>query len=310
MTSHPSSMSPSQSMSPNQAFDRYEAIRHRLPKAGAPGAATQIADLGVVSAQYDAFVFDAYGVLNVGERPVTGARRRVDALREAGKRVLVLTNAASFNRVETQEKFKKLGFAFGEDEIISSRAVCEQHLSAVPGVATWGVAAPAGFDTSDLPVAATLLGDDPKVYAAVDGFLLLSSADWTGARQAMLHQSLEALPRPLVVANPDLVAPRENGLTLEPGFYAHALSDALGLVALFHGKPFPSVYDAVERRLDGIPPARIAMVGDTLHTDVLGAQARGWGSVLISDHGLFAGLDVMHFITQSGICPDWIAPSI
>ncbi|MQY42114.1 HAD-IIA family hydrolase [Epibacterium sp. SM1969] len=298
------------SLSPSQAFDRYEAIRHRLPKAAAPGAATSVADLGAVSAEYDAFVFDAYGVLNVGERPVAGARDRVDALRAQGKHVLVLTNAASFNRAETLEKFQKLGFDFSADEIISSRAVCEQHLGAVNGVARWGVAAPAGFDPSDLPVEAETLGDDAAIYADVDGFLLLSSAEWTAARQTLLVQSLRSAPRPLVVANPDLVAPRETGLTLEPGFYAHAVADTLGLDPQFHGKPFPSVYDEVERRLAGIPPARIAMIGDTLHTDVLGAQARGWGSVLICDHGLFAGLDVRPFITQSGISPDWIAPSI
>jgi ribonucleotide monophosphatase NagD (HAD superfamily) len=48
------------------------------------------------------------------------------------------------------------------------------------------------------------------------------------------------------------------------------------------------------------------MVGDTLHTDVLGGAAAGIGTILITDHGLFKGFDVAPYITQSGIQPDWI----
>lgn len=294
-------------MTPAQAFARYEAIRPRLPAGGPQGAARKIADLGDVTDRFDAFVFDAYGVLNVGDRPVAGARQRIDALRAAGKRVLVLTNAASFTREQTSAKFDRLGFDFSTDEIISSREVCEQGLVEN---GTWGVMAPAGFEAEELPVKAKPLGDDCALYDAVAGFLLLSSAEWTPHRHAILTASLMEKPRPVVVANPDLVAPRETGLSLEPGFYAQDLQDKLNLTAEFHGKPFPSVYDEVERRLGDPAPRRIAMVGDTLHTDVLGAQSRGWSSVLITDHGLFAGLDVAPFITQSGIIPDWIAPTI
>ncbi len=51
------------------------------------------------------------------------------------------------------------------------------------------------------------------------------------------------------------------------------------------------------------------MVGDTLHTDVLGGAAAGCRSVLVTDHGLFAGRDTAPFIAASGIVPDFIIPS-
>ncbi len=296
-----------QQMTPAQAFARYEAIRPRLPTAAAPGPAKQAATLAEVSGHFDAFVFDAYGVLNVGDQPVPGARQRIDALRAAGKQVIVLTNAASFTRPQTDAKFQNLGFDFAPDEIVSSREVCEQHLT---GGGTWGVMAPDGFQTDELPVKSQVLEDDPDAYHTAAGFLLLSSAGWTAKRHDLLCRSLNQAPRPIVVANPDLVAPREDGLSLEPGFFAQDLQDMFGCVAEFHGKPFPSVYDAVEQRLKGVAPNRVAMVGDTLHTDILGAQSRGWGSVLVTDHGLFAGLDVAPFVTQSGIIPDWIVPTI
>ncbi|MDE4141795.1 MULTISPECIES: HAD-IIA family hydrolase [Rhodobacterales] len=297
-------------MTPEAAFARYEEIRAHLPVSNHKGKALPVSGIDQVMDQTDAFVFDAYGVLNVGDSPIPGAHERVQQLRDAGKALLVLTNAASFTRAQTEEKFARLGFDFAAEEIISSREVCETCLTDIAPDGTWGVMAPAGFEASELPVAAVALGNTSDTYDAADAFLLLSTSDWTEAQQGMLHDSLARNPRPLVVANPDLVAPRETGLTLEPGFYAVALRDQLGISPVFHGKPFPSVYAAAQARLGDIAPQRITMVGDTLHTDVLGAQAQGWNTALITAHGLFAGHDVTGYIERSGIVPDWIAPSI
>ena len=51
---------------------------------------------------------------------------------------------------------------------------------------------------------------------------------------------------------------------------------------------------------------RVAMVGDTLHTDTLGGAAAGCGTVLVTHHGLFKGHDVAPYISRSGIVPDII----
>ena len=48
------------------------------------------------------------------------------------------------------------------------------------------------------------------------------------------------------------------------------------------------------------------MVGDTLHTDILGGRAAGLATVLVAGHGLFRGHDPLPFIERSGIRPDWI----
>jgi ribonucleotide monophosphatase NagD (HAD superfamily) len=47
------------------------------------------------------------------------------------------------------------------------------------------------------------------------------------------------------------------------------------------------------------------MCGDTLHTDILGAAARGWQTVLVTQDGLFSGYDTNQFWFESGIYPDW-----
>nr|WP_321980843.1 HAD hydrolase-like protein [uncultured Cohaesibacter sp.] len=300
-------------LSSELAFERYEAVKHRFPFLSANKTAIEpIKDLSEIEDRFDAFVFDAFGVLNVGETPIKGARERIEALRVANKKVFVLTNAASYCFDQVVAKFKRLGFDFYDCELVSSRAVCEMHLPSVDSSFVWGVAAPSSFRPEELSVKAKPLLDDQSVYDDVDGFLILSSESWTLERQALLFESLSQNKRPVIVANPDIVAPREEDMSVEPGYYAHDLMDRLpGLSVAFHGKPFGTVYDEIERRLgSSIPRHRIAMMGDSLHTDIWGARVRGWGSVLVTEHGFLRGQNPMDAILKSGIYPDFMTPSI
>lgn len=288
------------------AFARYEAVRARLPAAEFPAASRHAGTLSDIADRYDGFVLDAFGVLNVGDTPIPDAVPRMAALRQAGKRLVVLTNAASYTRQAALGKYRRLGFDFSADEVVSSRDVAVARLERVAPGATWAAITAAGDDLADVPASCRDLIDDPGALDAADGVLWLSSARWSHAEQARLITALRDRPRPVVVANPDIVAPREDGLTLEPGAFAHDLADATGLAPVYFGKPFPEAYADALARLGGLPPHRIAMVGDTLHTDVLGGAAAGMGSVLIRKHGLFAGLDLAPFVRQSGIVPDWV----
>ena len=48
------------------------------------------------------------------------------------------------------------------------------------------------------------------------------------------------------------------------------------------------------------------MVGDSLHTDVLGASAAGLQSVLLTDYCLFRDGGAEAMIRRCGIAPDWM----
>ena len=77
------------------AFERYQAVRHRLPAARFPGKPIHANDLGELRDEFDVFVFDSLGVLNVGDTSIPGARESIDALRAIGKHIAILTNAAT-----------------------------------------------------------------------------------------------------------------------------------------------------------------------------------------------------------------------
>ena len=291
------------------AFARYEALRPRLPAMpeGAPEPAA-VGDLSEVVEAHDAFLLDGYGVLNRGGAAVPGAAERVAALRSAGRRVLVLTNSATHETALTAARYRAMGFDLAPEEIVSSRDVAAAALARFEPGLLWGVATDRDAHLGGLPGRLVPLRDDPGPYADADAVLLLSADDWTGARQARLLDALARRPRPVVCANPDLVAPREAGLSLEPGHWAHDLADRLGVEPRLHGKPFAGAFEMALARLPGDPdPARVAMVGDTLHTDVLGAAALGLGSVLVTDHGLLAGRDPHAYVAASGIRPRYLA---
>jgi glycerol-1-phosphatase len=290
------------------AWARYEAIRDRLPVAAHGGTLRHVRGLLDVADEFDGFLFDSFGVLNVGETAIPGAAGCLDALRRMGKRIRVLTNAASYTCDAALSKYRRMALGIARDEIVSSRDVTFAHLGAVAPGLRWGAIAAEGDSFVDAGGADIfdLLAPGTS-WDRAEGFLFLSSARWTPALQDRLADALLRRPRPVVVGNPDLVAPREDGLTIEPGFWAHDLHDRTGAVPRLFGKPYAEAFAIA---LGAMGPGRHAMIGDTLHTDILGGQAAGLATVLVTDHGLFAGRDTAPFIAASGIVPDIVLPSI
>lgn len=287
-------------------FDRYQQIRNRLPAVTTQEATRDIESLVDIADEVSVFVFDAFGVLNVGETAIPGANDRLCELRARGCHLRILTNAASYDHRGAVEKFNRLGLSVLPDEIVTSRQAAINDLA--PRV--WGVVAAPEDTFGDINERLVRLGDNPAHYDDIDGVLLLSSSGWHEDRQQLLKDSLLSHPKPVVVANPDLVAPRDDGFSLEPGHFAHLLMDAGVESVRFFGKPFTEVYELIESSLPPVAPADIVMCGDTLHTDILGAAARGWRTVLVTQDGLFAGHDTQVYSDSSGLHPDWRLPRI
>lgn len=287
-------------------FERYQEIKDRIPCASTVDATEDIESLSDIAGDISTFVFDAFGVLNVGDKLIEGADARLNELRAGGCHIRILTNAASYCHSDAVEKFRTLGLSVEANEIITSRQAAIANLDQ----RAWGVLGALEDTFNDIPLLLTRLGDTYSDYDEVEGFLFLSSTGWTDQRQSLLTESLLKHPRPVVIANPDLVAPRSDGFSLEPGHYGHLLIDAGIDTVRFFGKPFPEVYDLIEASLPDVVSDRIAMCGDTLHTDIIGAAARGWRTVLVTQDGLFAGYQTKDFCHTSGLYPDWQLPRI
>lgn len=295
------------SMTADQAFAEYESVRQVLPTVvKSVRDAVYLDNLSDLSHRFDAFLLDAFGVLNIGEQAIPGVQERVSELIAAGKRVLVVSNAASVPLASLVKKYTRLGYPFGPGDIVTSRQSLATALVDARD-SLWGVMGGDIDGLDDLGDLQTVqLLDDEDAYARADGFLLIGSAHWTDDRQTLLEQALAARPRPVLVGNPDIVAPRDTGFSVEPGYFAHRLSKTTDVVPEFFGKPYANIYDLAFARLGPVDRSRVIMVGDSLHTDILGAQAAGVASALIAGYGFFANSDVASAIEASGISPDFV----
>ena len=292
-------------------FSRYEQIRARLPEAQFKPDYESYRNLSPLFDRFDAFLFDSFGVLNAGDLPIAGASERIGQLRAAGKQVLVLTNAATGPLSALTGKYEKLGFDFSREEIVSSREVLQSSLASYDPEMLWAIAAPEASEIGEFGINAKRLATAENLFSAADGFILLSSSGWNTASQNLLCSSLQERPRPVLVGNPDLAAPREDWFSIEPGSYAHQMMDETGVVPEFFGKPFANAFEEAIVRLDPeISRDRIAMVGDTLHTDILGGAAAGLGTILVTEHGVLKDLSLSDCLDTSKIIPDYVVPSI
>jgi HAD superfamily hydrolase (TIGR01459 family) len=92
---------------------------------------------------------------------------------------------------------------------------------------------------------------------------------------------LAAAGLPMVCANPDLVVMRGAGTKLCAGALADFYEELGGPVAR-HGKPYGSVFDRAFQRLGISDRSRVAMIGDTFHTDIAGGLNAGCDAIWVA----------------------------
>ena len=152
------------------------------------------------------------------------------------------------------------------------------------------------------------------MFEEMKSFILLGTLQWDTVWQEILFNSLKENPRPLFVANPDLVAPHEEEFSIEPAYYVSQLIKNGIHLPFWLGKPFPTIFELAMNRINElsgrhIPLSKIVMVGDTLHTDILGATSFGLKSILMTKHDLLKNTNVGKMIKHTNIIPDYIVES-
>jgi len=302
------------SLSLSQAFSLYEKARRFLPAAEFPDRVVEISGLVDIADQFDVAVLDSFGVLNKGDAAIPGAADTVEILRQSGKHIIVLTNGAMLDQPGAVAKVRGFGFDIDSEDVISSRSALHTGLRDFASDMLWGIMAPQQANCQTFGIQFVLLDDDPASYSKVDGFIMLSAHEWPCARQEMLQDALVARMRPVLVGNPDLVAPRETYMSTEPGYFAWMLHEASTVVPQSFGKPHAHVFDQAKERISqvrgAVDPARVLMVGDSLHTDIIGGAAAGFTTVLTTQDGFLAGVDPHDYFKASGIRPDYMLPRI
>ena len=292
----------------------YEALRPYTPPACPPLVAPrETARLVDILPHVDALVLDGFGVINVGANRIDGIVEFFEAAAAQQVAVSVLTNGAGQGADASYAKYRDWGLPIARQQVVSSRDSLEAELPTIIGnrhVASLGpMARPLGV-AGELTFA-----NDPDLFERADCFAFLGSAGWNESLQSRLEAALSRGGVELLVGNPDISAPLGGAFSAEPGYWALRAMQATGVRPRWYGKPHHDAFDLVLARLEAtkgrsFDRTRVAMVGDSLHTDVLGARAAGLQAVLLTGYGLFSEGGAHDMIRSCGIVPDWIVATL
>lgn len=257
-----------------------------------------IGGLREIAPAYDALIVDLWGVIHGGIEPYPEVLEALAALRTAGRPVALLSNAPR-RAAAVARQLARIGVPPGAyATLITSGEAAHDDLAERAGspATTIGRA----FLYIGPPIATDLVSglDYRSASTPEQADFLLTVGLFDEAdpleRYDPLFAGARARDLPMVCVNPDLVIHRQNGVTSPcAGLLAQRYLEHGGRV-IYHGKPDPAIFHRAARTLGQAGAARVLVVGDSLATDIKGATAAGYDSLLVT-RGIYA--------TELGITP-------
>ncbi|MFD8009182.1 HAD-IIA family hydrolase [Streptomyces sp. NPDC058955] len=220
-----------------------------------------------------AALVDIDGVLTVSWKPLPGAVRALEQVREAGPRVALATNNTSRTRAAIASRLAGLGFPVGAGDILTAPVATAAHLR------------------EHFPGARCLLLNSGDVRDDLEGVTLVEEGDADvvvlgGAGAEFGYEALNRVFRQLrrgarlVSMHRNLFWRTEGGLDLDTGAFLEGLEKAARVEAQVTGKPAPAFFASALGHL-GVDASEALMVGDDIESDVLAAQRSGITGVLV-----------------------------
>ena len=273
-----------------QVITLYENFKKILPYSQKYSKDVKVRkNLSNILDEFDVLFLDAFGVINIGDQLIPRIIETLNIARDKGICIIILTNGATFCSEKKINQFYKLGLEFSYDEIISSRDATERFLSTHLKPSKIGVL---GNKDEELNIKNSItidLAKDIEQFDEMDTFIFLGTSYWDS----------------------DIVAPHKDFFSIEPGYFTLKLINEGINLPLWFGKPFSTIFEMALEKVQfitgsSINMSRIGMVGDTLHTDILGANSIGIKSILMTKYGLLRNQNIASCIKKTGIIPDYL----
>lgn len=251
--------------------------------------------LSVLSPRHSLLVCDIWGVVHNGVAVFHAAAEALRLHRAAGGRVVLLTNAPRPHGA-VAEQLDRLGLhREAWDRIVTSGDLARREIAA-RGAAPLLHIGP----ERDLPLFEGL--GAPRVPPEAASYIVCTGLhdDETETAEDYRPQLAALAPRglPMISANPDLVVDRGGRLIPCAGALAALYAD-LGGPVIQTGKPMRPIYEAV---LEAAAEAGFAAgpddclaIGDAIATDIAGASAMGWATLMVA-----GGIHAAHLIDRGG----------
>lgn len=273
----------------------------------------KIQDFKTVLDNYKVVFFDAYGVLKNYKGLIPGVENTFKYLKETGKEFYILTNDASRKPQQLADSYHSLGIKdVFIDNIISSGMLAMDYLKQkVKGgkVVFLGTEDSAYYietvGLEAIPISRFDINELTDIQALA--FLDDEGFDWKDD----LNKTINLLRRkniPVIVANTDGTYPvSKKEIAIAMGGLSRMIEAIVGKQFVGFGKPdsqmFIFAYEHIKS--SNIEKKDILMVGDTLHTDILGGNKFGLDTVLVLSGNTQAEDAEVH-IQSTGIIPTYI----
>ncbi|MGE4565521.1 MAG: HAD-IIA family hydrolase [Victivallaceae bacterium] len=245
---------------------------------------------------YQALLLDVDGTICTGSRALPGAAELLAELKLSGYPHLILTNDGNHSPEEKSELLRRGGLPVSADEIVSCGAALKE-VSDVNGYAgkTFFVLGRLGVPCFAERAGLRVCRDPGKIeecFGVINGE---DYYDWHDHMQAVINYFRRHPDRPYLVPNPDSYwpSPRTGDFGIGAGGQARFIASMLGEMGVevtptYLGKPYRPLYDYSVHLLHqrfGLPEPqnyrKILMAGDSLQSDVRGANRCGMTSALL-----------------------------
>jgi len=246
---------------------------------------------------FPGYVFDLDGTVYLGDALLPGAGEAIARLREAGARVVFVTNKPLEPGTAYAEKLDRLGVTATRADVVTSvdslvgylrRDHPSARLLCVTEASTRGELEAAGFEVTS---------DSARTDVVVVSFdRTFDYAKLNAAYRAVKHHGAA-----IVATNPDPYCPTPDGGLPDCAAMLAAIEACTGARAeAIVGKPSVHMARALEDRL-GLAGDDVAVVGDRLLTDVAMAHSLGMTGVLV-----LTGATTLKDLEGVDVTPDFV----
>lgn len=274
----------------------------------------KVRDFKSIVSRYEVVFFDAYGVLKNYNGLIPGVEKTIQFLKKKGIDFYILTNDASRSPADLALSYQKLGIEdITEEKIISSGMLAREYLRFKVKKGTVAYLGPSksahyietvGLKT--LPIRELDIDDCHDINALVllddEGF------EWSRDINKVVNL-LRQRTIPVIVANTDMAYPvSDEQVAIAIGAIADMVEEIVNKKFIKFGKPdsqmFMFAYEQILTKRQ-VGKDKILMVGDTLKTDIMGANKFGIDTVLVLSGNTLPD-QANGLIQSTGIIPNYI----
>lgn len=243
----------------------------------------------------EGYICDMDGVIYHGNKLLPGVPEFVDWLKKNNKHFLFLTNNSQKSPEELSQKLKRMGLDVPAQNFHTAALATASFLKS-QGATSAYVIGDAGLTNALYNVGITINDFDPE-------YVVIGETENYNFDNICKATRLVNKGAKLIGTNSDITTPTEKGEMPACQALIAPVEYATGKKAYYVGKPNPLMMRAAMDRFHeiGIHSPNVAMIGDRMDTDIVGAIESGLDSVLV-----LSGVSTMETIKQFPYRPKYI----